>query len=412
MMGSDPGVLDWLISVDDHVIEPPNVWQERVPARFRDEAPRMVQEGDDEFWVYDGKKIPTGGLNAVAGKSRDEFSPEPIRYRDMRPGCYDSVARLDDMDRAGILASMCFPSFPRFCGQVFWEAKDKELAGLCVKAYNDWMVDEWCGSAPGRYIPCIILPLWDPRGAAQEIERCAAKGVHALTFSENPAHLGLPTVFSPDRYWDPVWETAADADVVVCMHVGSSSSVPEISSDTPFIVNMAWMIGVRTSAALLSWLFSGLFQRYPKLNIALSEGGVGWIPWFVQRAQQVVDKQHAWIADTRYRLSQATTHEVRHEALDFTLDLEGLDLQQLLREHVYGCFIDDAVGVQVISYLGVDNVMAETDYPHSDSSWPNSIELMRRQLADLAPADQRKILRENAERVFHFTPTEPRRVHA
>lgn len=155
------------------------------------------------------------------------------------------------------------------------------------------------------------------------MERCAGKGAHALAFSENPAHLGLPTVFSPDRYWDPVFQAAADADVVVCMHVGSSSSVPEISVDTPFIVNMAWMIGVRASGALLSWLFSALFQRIPKLNIALSEGGIGWIPWFVQRAQQVVDKQHAWIGDTGYRLSQATTHEVRHESLGFKLDLEG-----------------------------------------------------------------------------------------
>jgi predicted TIM-barrel fold metal-dependent hydrolase len=401
------GSLDWLISVDDHVIEPPGVWQDRVPARFRDEAPRMVTEGDEEFWLYDGKRIPTSGLSAVAGQSRDEFSPDPIRYSEMRAGCYDSKARLADMNRAGILASMCFPSFPRFCGQIFWEARDKELAGLCVRAYNDWMIDEWCGEAPGRYIPCIILPLWDPKQAAAEVQRCAAKGAHALTFSENPYFLGLPTVFDPNRYWDPVFKAAEEAEVVVCMHVGSSSNVPEITPDTPFIVNMAWMIGMRTSAALLSWLFSGIFQRMPKLNIALSEGGIGWIPWFVQRAQQVVDKQHAWISDTRRKLGHTPDAHKPGEGLEFELHLDGLNLQQLLRQHVYGCFIDDPVGVVGIDYLGVDNVMAETDYPHSDSSWPDSIQLMRNQLEHLDPADQLKILRTNAERVFHFTPANP-----
>jgi predicted TIM-barrel fold metal-dependent hydrolase len=406
-MGDIAGGLDWLISVDDHVIEPANVWQDRIPAKLRDRAPKMVTEDDGEYWEYDDKKIPTAGLNAVAGKSRDEFSPDPIKYSDMRAGCYDSKARLADMDRAGILASMCFPSFPRFCGQIFLEAKDKDLAELCVRAYNDWMIDEWCGSAPGRYIPCIIIPQWDPHKAAKEIERCAAKGAHALTFSENPYYLGLPTVFSPDRYWDPVMAAAADNDVVVCMHVGSSSNVPEISPDTPFIVNMSWMIGMRTSAALLSWLFSGLFERMPKLNIALSEGGIGWIPYFVQRAQQVVDKQHGWISDTSRKLGHTPDIHNERKDIGFELHLDGLNLQQLLRDHVYGCFIDDAVGVDGIDFIGVDNVMAETDYPHSDSSWPDSIELMKKQLSHLRVEDQVKILRTNAERVFHFTPAAP-----
>lgn len=405
--GHGAGALDWLISVDDHVIEPPNVWQDRVPARYREAAPQMVTKDDGEYWLYDGKLLPTAGLSAVAGKSREEFSPDPVKYGDMRPGCYDSKARLADMDRAGILASMCFPSFPRFCGQVFWEAQDKDLAELCVRAYNDWMIEEWCGDAPGRYIPCIIIPLWDPAKAAREIERCAARGAHAVTFSENPYFLGLPTVFDPARYWDPVFAAAAAADVVVCMHVGSSSNVPEITPDTPFIVNMSWMIGMRTSAALLSWLFSGLFERMPNLKIALSEGGIGWIPYFVQRAQQVVDNQHAWIADTRRTLGHTPDAHKLKEGLGFELHLDGLDLRQLLREHVYGCFIDDPVGVHCIDFLGVDNVMAETDYPHSDSSWPDSIELMQAQLAHLPVDDQVKVLRANAERVFHFSPADP-----
>src|ERR1700759_4589523 len=135
--------LDWLISVDDHILEPPNLWVGRVPAKDRDRAPQMTADGG-EVWVYDGKKFPTSGLSCVAGKTKEQFSPDPVPYSEMRPGCYDSVARLDDMDQAGILASLCFPSFPRFCGQVFKEGEDKELGLVCVKTYNDWMIDEWC----------------------------------------------------------------------------------------------------------------------------------------------------------------------------------------------------------------------------------------------------------------------------
>jgi predicted TIM-barrel fold metal-dependent hydrolase len=308
------------------------------------------------------------------------------------------------MDRAGILASLCFPSFPRFCGQIFWEAQDKDLALLCVKAYNDWMIDEWCGSAPGRYIPCNIIPLWDPKLAAAEIERCAAKGSHAITFSENPTHLGLPSLFDVNRYWDPVWTAAQDTGTVICTHVGSSSLVPEITPDTPMAVNMAWMIGVRSSGNLLMWLFSGTFERFPGLKLALSEGGIGWIPWFVQRSQQIADKQYAWGSENKVKLGHGDRHE-EVEVAPFELKLQGVDFKQVLRDHVYGCFIDDEVGAHVgIDYLGVDNVMAETDYPHSDSSWPDSIALMRNQLQHLDPADQVKILRKNAERVFQFVP--------
>jgi predicted TIM-barrel fold metal-dependent hydrolase len=395
----------WLISVDDHVIEPADVWQSRVPEKFKDAAPKMVTEGEDEFWHYDGKRIPTTGLSATAGRQASEFSPSPVRYADMRAGCYDSQARLEDMDRAGILASLCFPSFPRFCGQIFWEAEDKELAAICVRAYNDWMIDEWCGSAPGRYIPCIILPLWDPQAAAKEVERCAAKGAHALAFSENPYHLGLPTLFDANYYWDPVWAACQDNDVVVCMHVGSSSHIPEVSPDSPTLVNMAWMIGVRSSGALLTWIMSGVFKRFPHLKIALSEGGIGWIPYFVQRAQQVVDKQWAWGGDTTFRLNQAGT--VRGEAIGYEFDVTGLDLREVVQKHVYGCFIDDPVGVMTLDFMGVDNVMAETDYPHSDSTWPDSILVMRDQLEHRSLEDRRKILRGNAERAFSFKAAQP-----
>jgi predicted TIM-barrel fold metal-dependent hydrolase len=392
--------LDWLISVDDHVIEPPNVWTDRLPQKYRDVAPRMETRNGTEVWIYEDKVLPTAGLSAVAGRAVEEFSPEPVSFANMRAGCYDAKERLKDMDQAGIIASLGFPSFPRFCGQIFWEAKDKDLAKLCVEAYNDWTVEEWCGVAPDRYIPLMLIPLWDPKLAVKEMERMAARGVTAFAFSENPEPLGLPTIHDPSGYWNPVLQAANDLELVVCMHVGSSSTLPNISKDAPFMANLTWGAS-RTSGTMLAWLFSGVFQKHPKIKIALSEGEIGWIPYFLERAQQVYDKQRYWV-------SRGVTLNVNEGAsvgtgvADSSV-LADLDIHQLYLDHVYGCFIDDVHGLNSLDVIGENNVMIETDYPHSDSTWPDSIKLAQERLAHLTPEVQYKILRGNAERVFRFT---------
>ena len=201
--------FNWFISVDDHLIEPSRLWQDRLPAKWKDTGPRIVRDGDSEFWAYEDRQIITTGLAAVAGKKREEFSPEPITYDDMRPGCYDPAARVADMDQGGVLASLLFPSFPRYCGQVFHEAKDKELALLCVQAWNDCILRSSPAPIPGRFIPMMIIPLWDPVRGAKEIERTAALGAKSIAFSENPTKLGLPSIHTGD--WDPVFQAANDA---------------------------------------------------------------------------------------------------------------------------------------------------------------------------------------------------------
>ncbi len=145
----------------------------------------------------------TTGLNAVAGKRREEFSPEPITYEDMRPGCYEPAERVADMDQGHVLSSLLFPSFPRYCGQVFHEAKDKELALACVRAWNDFILEDLAGDYPGRFIPMMIIPLWDPAAAVTEMQRTAALGAKSIAFSENPTKLGLPSIHTD--YWDPVF---------------------------------------------------------------------------------------------------------------------------------------------------------------------------------------------------------------
>lgn len=392
---------DWLVSVDDHVIEPPHVWIDRLPAKYHDVGPRLVTTDKGEVWRYEDREVPTSGLSVAAGKRKEEFSPDPVSFAEMRPGAYDPVARIADMDRAGILASLCFPSFPRFCGQVFWEAEDKDLAMLCVRAYNDWMLDEWCGTTPGRMIPLVIIPLWDPPAAAAELERCADKGARGFAFSENPEPLGLPTIHDPGRYWDPVMRAAEETELVVCMHVGSSSTMPAISKDAPALANLTFG-AVRAAGTMLAWLFSDYFERMPDLKIALSEGNIGWMPYFLERAEQVVDRQRHWVARTATRF-----YDVESTTLQLQADLDHLDVRQRFRDHVYGCFIDETVGLRCLDIIGDDNVMVETDYPHTDTTWPDCIEVATKLVGGLAPEVQRKILRGNAERLFRFTPVEP-----
>ena len=378
--------LDWLISVDDHILEPPNLWVDRVAAKDRDRAPHMEVRNGVEGWVYEDKFMPSSGLSAVAGRTKEEFSPEPLPYSEMRPGCYDSKARIADMDQSGILASLCFPTITRFCGQMFYEAKDHQFALECLKHYNDWIIEDWCGAAPGRYIPAMIIPLWDTKLAVAEMERMAARGVTTFLFSENPEPLGLPTITDPSGYWDPVMAAADQMNLVVSMHVGSSSTVPQIAKTSPFMANLAWG-AIRTSGAMLMWLFSGMFQKYPNLKIALSEGEIGWIPYFLERAEQVLDKQRFWV--------QRGVKFSGHAGAGF-VDFDNFDLRATFRDHVFGCFIHDEHGIASIDEIGADNIMCETDYPHSDSTWPDCIKEVRNQVAHLDPAVQYKILRGNA----------------
>jgi predicted TIM-barrel fold metal-dependent hydrolase len=394
--------FNWFVSVDDHLIEPARLWQDRVPAKWRDTAPRLVREGDSEHWVYEDRQIVTTGLNAVAGKTREEFSPEPITYEDMREGCYEPAARVADMDQGNVLASMLFPSFPRYCGQVFHEAKDKEIGLACVQAWNDFILDELADAYPGRFIPMMIIPLWDPVAAATEIERTAARGAKSIAFSENPTKLGLPSIHTD--FWDPVMQACNDTGFVISMHVGSSSNLIRTSPDMPTLAFMAYSAAANQAGTLLDWLFSGNFVRYPNLKIALSEGSIGWMPYFLERAEQVIDKQRFWAS--RFDIDMNASHEKGEEKGEARFDLDT-DIRRLFKDHVFGTFIEDHAGLRLLDIIGEDNVMLECDYPHSDSTWPDTISLANKWLGDLPEDVQHKITVGNACRVYDFTPADP-----
>jgi predicted TIM-barrel fold metal-dependent hydrolase len=289
----------------------------------------------------------------------------------MRPGCYDPKARLEDMDAGWLDASMCFPTLPRFCGQTFYEGHDKELGLACVRAYNDWMVEEWCGDSDGRLIPLGIIPLWDVQLAVDEVRRNANRGFPAVCFSELPYHLGLPTIHS--GHWDPFFEACADTGTAVAMHIGSSSKMPAASPDAPPSVSATLAFG-NAMTSLIDFLMSGLLVRYPRLKLLYAESQIGWIPYALQRVDQVWEDNQGW-AQTKHIPEPPSTYYFRS---------------------VYGCFINDAHGLGSLDEIGVGNVTAETDYPHSDSSWPDTKAIMTELTADLSDDVVERILRGNA----------------
>ena len=227
-----------LVSVDDHVIEPRTMFDAHIPEKYRDRAPYVGEdEHGNEYWQFEDERSMNVGLNAVAGCPPEEYGLNPTRFDQMRPGCYDVHERVRDMNANGVLGSMNFPTFPHFCGQLFARAKDKDLAINVVRAYNDWHIDEWAGAYPDRFIPLGITPFWDPQLMADEVRRISAKGCNAITFSENPEKLGVPGLHSD--HWDPVWQACVDTATVVCMHIGSSSSMIVTSMDAPADVSIA-----------------------------------------------------------------------------------------------------------------------------------------------------------------------------
>ncbi|MEY2434664.1 MAG: hypothetical protein QOC92_4389 [Acidimicrobiaceae bacterium] len=369
-----------LVSVDDHVVEPPDMFEAHLPDKWRAVAPRMVRRDDGtDVWLYEGKEIVNIGLNAVAGRPPDEYGMEPTSLHEMRPGCYDIHERVRDMDANGLLGSMCFPSFPNLCGQLFARSKDKESALPILKAYNDWHVDEWCGTYPGRFIPLMLPPIWDPAEMAIEVRRMAAKGCHAVSFSENPEKLKLPSFHSD--HWDPFWQACSDEGTIVCLHIGSSSQLVVTAQDAPIDVLITLQpVNILQCAADLMW--SPILRKFPDLRIALSEGGIGWIPYLLERLDWIYTRHHAWTGQ------------------DFGSRLPS----DVFRENIVTCFIDDPTGVVIRDRVGIDSICWEADYPHSDSTWPTSPEFLMKSLEGVPDVDIDKISHLNAMRHFRFDP--------
>ena len=187
-MGSVMKIEDMImVSIDDHVIEPPDVFENHMPEKYKADGPKFVRlENGLDQWVFQGEVMGTTGLGAVASWPRDEWSFEPVGHAEMRPGCYDIHERIRDMNANGVLASINFPTASGFAGAWLAGKPDKKLGAIAVSAYNDWQIDEIAGQYPGRIIPMGIVPLWDTDAFVRELERIAAKGCTTVSFPETP----------------------------------------------------------------------------------------------------------------------------------------------------------------------------------------------------------------------------------
>jgi predicted TIM-barrel fold metal-dependent hydrolase len=372
-----------IISTDDHLVEPPDMFEGRLPARFADAAPRVVDNdtghggSGGQAWLYDGKLNPQIGLAAVAGRPIEECSYEPVRFDEMRRGSWDVHARIHDMDLDGVYASVNFPSaMAGFCGhRLQLGVSDPELALAVTRAANDWHIEAWAGAYPDRLIPCQIPWLLDPEVAAAEVRRNAARGFKAVSFSENPEPLGLPSIHT--GYWDPFLAACEETETVVCLHVGSSGSTPTTSSDAPGDCIGVLFFGFAMFATV-DWLYSKIPVRFPDIKICLSEGGIGWVAGLLDRLD----------------------HIGKYQAIYGTW--EGIELtpREVVQRNFTFCSLEDGSAFDVLDHIGVDNVTVETDYPHLDGTWPDSQEILWRQIGHLPRPVIDRVAWQNASRVF------------
>jgi predicted TIM-barrel fold metal-dependent hydrolase len=383
-----------LISVDDHVVEHPQVWTDRLPAALRERGPRVIDAKDgmldlngkplrsgSQAWMFDDKIFPTIALNAVAGKAHEDYSWEPYRFEDVRRGCWDPVARLADFDQDGIYGSLAFPTFPGFAGAKFITlTQDRELALACVQAYNDFMLDEWCAADPDRFIPMVILPLWDVEASVKEVKRTAAKGAKALSVPDSPAPLGLPSYYTD--HWDPLLAVVEEAGLPLCKHFGTSGtsrSSRQVSPETPETV-MISLAGCLSMFALADLLQSPVLHKFPRLKVAMSEGGIGWIPYLLERMD------HVWARHRHYETNVNQT----------------VSPSELFQRNVWGCFIDDEIGIKLRHDIGLSRITWECDYPHSDTNWPNARAAAAKQLQDVPDDEVHQIVELNARTLLNL----------
>lgn len=368
-----------IISVDDHAIEPPEAFVRHYPAAFKDEAPVIIDKNGQDVWKWNDTIYPTIGLNAVVGRPRSEYGMEPTRFDQLRPGCFDPQARVDDMNANGVLASLNFPTMPSFSGNAFVAAAKTapERALRAVQAWNDWHVQEWCTSAPGRFIPMCLIPMWDMAATLAELKRMSELGVHAVSFSDNPSNIGLPSIHN--EYWEPFWKACSDYKMVINCHIGTGARAMHPSPESPIDAWITAMpISIANSAA--DWTFASFWKRYPNLRMALSEGGIGWIPYFMERADFTYEHHHEWTFS----------------------DFSGERPSDVFKRHIICCFIDDQFGIKNLDYMNPEMVAYECDYPHSDTVWPNVPEYLWASVNALPKETVDKITHFNAMREYSF----------
>jgi predicted TIM-barrel fold metal-dependent hydrolase len=367
-----------LISADDHLMEPPHTFEGRLPAKLQAHAPRVVEtEEGHQVWAIEDKPYFQVGFMCVAGRAREDQRLEPARFDEIRRGCWDVTARVKDMDIGGIHASVNFPSgVTGFGGHLFSQLADSALGLACVRAWNDWLFEEWYSPFPERIVPLGITYLADPEQGAAEIRRNAARGFRAVTVPEQPHRLGMPSVFDT-AHWDPIIRACAETGTVLNLHVGSAGFA-QMPPGAPMLELGSTLFGPMALSSCAEWLWSGFPARYPELKIAMAEGGIGWAAMLMDR-----------LDDLMSRSGYGQGWPDRHNSPS-----------AVLRRNFWFCMIEDASTICTRHRIGVENILFESDYPHGDGTWPDTQAVIERVLGALPLEEIRLITHANAAKLY------------
>ena len=362
-----------IISADSHVNPPKDLWTSRAPAALRERAPRVESTPQGDFWIVDTRITNAFGLDAAAGRKPEEFKPSGLTYKDMRPGSYDPVARLADMDQDGVDAEVLY-----FGGPVTQYATDPELRRFVVQTYNDWML-ELSKAAPSRLVGLAHVPLIDIDEACAELRRVARMGLKGFHVDPFPDERGGKALW--DAAYEPFWALVAETRLPMSFHIvgpRNSNVAATFMNPTPGVKETFIAIAPISICETVSTLiFTGILARHPDLRFVLVECGIGWIPYFLERMDQTFAKHRFW---TKSALTEKpSTYWYR----------QG-----------HATFIQDMTGVAERHRAGLHNVLWSTDYPHSDSTWPHSREVLAAHFAGV-PADERALIAGgNAARLY------------
>jgi predicted TIM-barrel fold metal-dependent hydrolase len=369
-----------VIDADAHVQEPPTLWQERVPARWRDRAPRVERRDEGDWWVFDdGKASQPLGWTAAAGRSFVAYQRAGVRHEELRPGMFGPKARLADLDADGIAAQVLYPSVTLSGARTYTD--EPELQRLCVRAYNEW-ITEFCAAGEGRLVPQGIIPTTGLDDAVAELEWVLDHGHRGVIVSRFP-NGGLDVSPEDDRFFG----RAEEAGVPVAVHIGSflranPDMKPRRFDDLAYLGDAgASKAGGHTLPVACDLLFSGLCERFPALKILLVESNIGWIPTLLEQCDDMF---------LRYRWFTGAVTKMR------------LMPSELFHRNFWATFMVDTVGLELRHRLNLDHVMWSTDYPHTGTDWPNSRITMDRQFRGLPLADVRKLVHHNAAALYRI----------
>ena len=394
MLLPDPALRDRIypiISVDDHLNEPRHTFEGRMPEKYADSAPTMVRsDSGGDVWLYENTEMADNGLCNIVGRDQESWSTEPISLEEVRPGTWDINERVKDMDIDGVYAHVCFPSGAfGFGGRVFPMSKDQELGLASMRAYNDWHLEELAGAHPGRIIPMQLVWFTDPEIGAAEIRRNSERGFKAATFPDLPHKLlsTLPRIADP--YWTPILQALEETETAVCLHLGSAAwtlspidmGKERYSSETPELTVPA-LFSASSMVAAHEWIFSGVPSKFPDLKICMSEGGIGWVPMTIDRLDYI--RSHSGAAMSQHWKYDETPTEV-------------------LLNHFYFCMLDNPSSISAYELIGSDHIMVESDYPHSDSTWPDTQKLLADRFVNVEREAALNMSYRTAEKVFRHT---------